>query len=95
MGVVGDVSGAHDAQGVNEVSGVGGSGAGGGKVRSNGPGPIWALGFGVEDGGGRFERVRTRVSRSARRQSGGGGGAEGEGSRWYRREEVMSLSSWA
>ena len=55
-GVVGDVRRACFAQGVDEVSGVSGSVAEGGKVSSNGSWPVWALGFGVEDGRGRFER---------------------------------------
>ena len=54
--MVGDVRRAHFAQGVDEVPGVSGSAAEGGEVSSNGSGPVWALGFGVEDGRGRFER---------------------------------------
>ena len=46
--MVGDAGGACGAHGVNEVSGVGGSGAEGGEVRSDGSGPVWAVGSGVE-----------------------------------------------
>ncbi len=43
-------------KGVDEVSGMGSSAAEGGKVGSNGSGPVRALSFGVEGGRRRFER---------------------------------------
>ena len=44
------------AEGVDEVPGMFSSAAEGGKVGSDGSGPVWALSFGVEGGWRRFER---------------------------------------
>lgn len=54
-GVVGDGGGACFAKGVDEVSSMCGSLAEGGEVGPNGPGPVRAVGLGVEGGGRRFE----------------------------------------
>ena len=54
--MIGDAGGIRGAHGVYKVSSVGGSCAKGGEVSSDGSGPIWAGGSGVEDGGWGFER---------------------------------------
>ena len=47
--VIGDAGGVRGAQRVYKVSSVSGSCAKGRKVSSNGSGPVWAGGSGVED----------------------------------------------
>ena len=54
--MISDAGGVCGVHGVYKVSGVGGSGAKGGEVRSDGSGPVWAEGSGVEGRGWGFER---------------------------------------